>query len=147
MQTHIIVAACVLSVLASTPSVGKTKDADAVFEREEPAAATLSLTREGDEWRIALRAGGLPNGDATAADCELEAVGPQDADDVIAARIVPFVGELNELTEADIGADAPVIEVRVGPEGAFVSDSDAAARYCGLGSDIDGFYRRTDTAG
>jgi hypothetical protein len=85
----------------------------------------------------------VPNGPATAADCELQAVGLQDREDVIAARVVPFEGELNVITAADIGADAPVIQVRMGPEGAFVQDGGAAARFCGMGSDIDGFYRRT----
>ena len=116
---------------------------DAVFKRDKPASAVMTLNREGGVWRIALRAGGLPNGAATAADCELQALGPQDAQDVIAARVVPFEGELNTMTAADIGAGAPVIQVRVGPEGAFVQDSGAAARFCGMGSDVDGFYRRT----
>jgi hypothetical protein len=90
---------------------------DAVFERDEPAPATMTLDREGRVWRVAFRAGGLANGPATAADCELQAVGAQDSDDVI--------------------------EVRVGPEGVFVRDRGAAVRFCAMGSDIDGFYRRT----
>lgn len=117
-------------------------DADALFKRDEPADATMTLNRESTGWRVAFRAGGVPNGAATAADCELQAVGLQDREDVIAARVVPFEGELNVITAADIGADAPVIQVRMGPEGAFVQDGGAAARFCGMGSDIDGFYRR-----
>lgn len=116
---------------------------EAVFARDEPAGATMTLNQEGAVWRVAFRAGGVPNGPATAADCELQAVGPQDSEDVIAARVVPFEGELNAITAVDIEADAPVIQVRVGPEGAIVQDSTAAARFCGMGSDIDGFYRRT----
>ena len=122
----------------------RTVAPDAAFERDEPAAATMTLDREGGEvWRVTFRAGGVPNGPATAADCELHAVGPQDAEDVIAARVVPFEGELNTIIAADIAAEAPVIAVRVGPEGAIVQDSGAAARFCGMGSDINGFYRRT----
>ncbi|WP_433952352.1 hypothetical protein [Brevundimonas diminuta] len=116
---------------------------DAVFERDEPAPATMTLDREGRVWRVAFRAGGLPNGPATAADCELQAVGAQDFDDVIAARVAPFEGELNAITDVDIGAAPPFIEVRVGPEGVFVRDRGAAVRFCAMGSDIDGFYRRT----
>ncbi|MFC5371861.1 hypothetical protein ACFPIF_04825 [Brevundimonas faecalis] len=119
---------------------------DALFERAEPAKASLALNREGSVWRVSLRAGGVPNGAATAADCELQAVGPQDADGVIAARVVPFEGELNDITAADIGANPPVIQVRVGPEGLFVEDGGAAGRFCGMGSDIDGFYRRLGSA-
>lgn len=129
----------------ATPQETNTKAAapDAVFERDEPAAATMTLDREGEVWRVTFRAGGIPNGPATAADCELQAVGPQDAEDVIAAQVVPFEGELNTVTAGDIGANAPVIQVRVGPEGVFVHDSGAAGRLCAMGSDIEGFYRRT----
>ena len=143
MRIQSIAAVVLLGLLVSTPSLAKSKAVDAEFERSEPAAGLMTLTEEGEAWRVTFQAGGIPNGDATAADCELEAVGPKDMDDVIAARLVPFEGEINMLTEADIGPDAPVIEVRIGPEGAFVTDSGAAARHCGMGSDIDGFYKRT----
>ncbi len=129
-------------VMTDTAPAGVAAD-DALFKRDEPADATMTLNRESAGWRVAFRAGGVPNGPATAADCELQAVGLQNREDVIAARVVPFEGELNVITAADIGADAPVIQVRMGPEGAFVQDGGAAARFCGMGSDIDGFYRRT----
>ena len=145
MRIQSIAATVLLGLLVSTPAFAKDKAVDAVFERSEPAAGVMTLAREGEEWRVTFLAGGLPNGDATAADCELEAVGPQDMDDVIAARLVPFEGELTSLSEADIGDDAAVIEVRVGPEGAWVIDSGAAGRHCGMGSSIDGFYARTDS--
>ncbi|MNU91208.1 hypothetical protein D3C71_810910 [compost metagenome] len=144
MRLISIVVAGSLGLAVAGPSLADAPDA--VFERDEPALARMALTEEGAVWRVAFRAGGVPNGAATAADCELQAVGPQDADDVIAARLVPFEGELNTITAADIGASAPVIQVRVGPEGVFVEDGGAAARFCGLGSDIDGFYRRTGDA-
>nr|WP_313428306.1 hypothetical protein [Brevundimonas diminuta] len=127
---------------ATAPAVAE-RSAD--FRRTDPAQADLKLIEEGAEWRVLIRAGGLPNGGATAADCELQARGAQDRDDVIHARLIPFEGEVNELTAADIGADAPVVTVRVGPEGAFVEDSTAANRFCGMGSDISGFYSRTQT--
>lgn len=137
------------SVEAAAPAPAPTSAAapseGAGFTRADPALGSLTLRREGELWRVSLRAGGLPRGGATAADCELQAVGPQDANDLIKAQVVPFTGALNDLTPADIGAQPPVIEVQVGPEGAFVKDAGAAARFCGLGSDIDGFYRRTDT--
>jgi hypothetical protein len=127
---------------ATAPAVAE-RSAD--FRRTDPAQADLKLIEEGAEWRVLIRAGGVPNGGATAADCELQARGAQDRDDVIHAKLIPFEGELNELTAADIGADAPVVTVRVGPEGAFVEDSTAASRFCGMGSDISGFYNRTQT--
>ncbi|OWR22904.1 Uncharacterised protein [Brevundimonas diminuta] len=127
----------------ATAAAAAERSAD--FRRTDPAQADLKLIEEGAEWRVLIRAGGLPNGGATAADCELQARGAQDRDDVIHARLIPFEGEVNELTAADIGADAPVVTVRVGPEGAFVEDSTAANRFCGMGSDISGFYSRTQT--
>jgi hypothetical protein len=128
---------------ATAPAVAE-RSAD--FRRTDPAQADLKLIEEGAEWRVLIRAGGVPNGGATAADCELQARGAQDRDDVIHAKLIPFEGEVNELTAADIGADAPVVKVRVGPEGAFVEDSTAANRFCGMGSDISGFYSRTQTS-
>lgn len=131
---------------AAAPSTAPAvAERSADFRRTDPAQADLKLIEEGAEWRVLIRAGGVPNGGATAADCELQARGAQDRDDVIHAKLIPFEGELNELTAADIGADAPVVMVRVGPEGAFVEDSTAASRFCGMGSDISGFYSRTQT--
>lgn len=144
MRVQSIVAIGLLSLLGSSSSRAESTSIDAVFERAEPASALMTLSREGEDWRVAFRAGGVPNGAATAADCELEAVGPQDVEDIITARVVPFEGELNAISAADIGSDAPIIQVRVGPEGVFVADGGAVARFCGLGSDIDGFYHRTD---
>ncbi|KKC39421.1 hypothetical protein WH87_04190 [Devosia epidermidihirudinis] len=143
MRIQSIVAASLLSMMGCSLSLAASDSVDATFERDDPSNATMTLTAEGEAWRVVFRAGGIPNGAATAADCELEAVGPQDLDGVIAAQLVPFEGELYTMTAADIGADAPVIQVAVGPEGVFVTDAGAADRFCGLGSDIEGFYLRT----
>lgn len=145
MKILSIVFAAILGLMSSSPSAAKSKDVGALFERTEPSLGTMTLTEEGEGWRIALRVGGIPNEAATAADCELEAVGPQDRDGVISARVVPFEGELNTISAEDIRGDDTAIEVSVGPEGAFVTDNGANTRYCGFGSDINGFYRRADT--
>ena len=127
-------------------AVSETQAPEAEFTRASPSHAVMELTRQGDgQWRVAFSAGGVPNGAATAADCELQAVGPQDHYDVISAKPTPFTSDQGGLTSADIGAEPPAIQVRVGPEGAFVSDTGAAARYCAIGSDIDGFYKRVET--
>lgn len=139
-------AVAIASTQAATPVAAVQAQApDAAFTRDDPSGAVLGLTREGGGWRVAIRAGGVPNGAATAGDCEIEAVGLQDADDVINARPVPFNSDLGGMTAADIGAEPPVIEVRVGPEGVFVADGGAASRYCPIGSDVDGFYKRVET--
>lgn len=138
------VAVAFLGLLAAAPSHAEGPADAALFERTEPASAAMTLSREGNDWRMAFRAGGLPNGAATAADCEIVAVGPQDMDDLITAKLVPFEGELISVTADDITEDR-FIEVQMGPEGAFVSDKGAASLLCGMGSDIDGFYKRADT--
>lgn len=132
-----------LSLMGCSLSLAAGNSVNALFERVEPAAATMMLSEEGEEWRVIFRAGGMPNGAVTPADCELEAVGVQDLEGVISARLVPFDGELNMVSASDIGTDAPVIQVAMGPEGAFVRDAGAAYRFCGQGSDIEGFYLRT----
>lgn len=105
-----------------------------------PAPTTLDLTTAPDgEWHIALRGGAVPNGAATAADCELQARGPLSGGRIDAA-VVPFEGELISVTEADL-ADAPA---RV----AVVLDGDTATvetdyAGCGMGAGFDGAYRRT----
>lgn len=124
-------------------AAAKRAEPIAVFERSEPTRASMDLISEGELLRVVFRAAPPRNSALTPGDCELQAVGPQDADDVITARLVPFDGDQNVLTAANIGPNPPIIQVRVGPEGIFVTDSDAASRFCGLGSDIDGFYRRT----
>lgn len=145
MRAVLTLAASAFALMAFAPvSVGGSVDPD--FVRDEPSRAVMELFQmEEGRWHFAISAGGVPNGAATAADCEIQARGPQDLDGVIHARPTPFTSPTNEMTAADIGSEPPVIEVRVGPEGVFVSDSGAAARYCGMGSDISGFYRRTDT--
>jgi len=145
MHIQSIFVAAILGILSSDPSWAKSKDVGAIFERTEPSQATLTLTEEGDAWRVTFRAGGIPDGATTSADCELEAVGPQDVDGAISAQVVPFDGEFNTIGAESIGEGDATIEVSVGPEGAFVTDSGAATRYCGFGSYIDGFYRRADT--
>lgn len=145
MRIYSIILSGILGLLSLGPAHAGNASPDAILERWDPASATLSLTREGDDWRLRFRAAGLPNGAATAVDCEIEAVGTLDRDDIIAARVVPFEGELTSVTASDIGTKDLIIHVQLGPEGAIATDSGAALHLCALGSDIDGFYRDTDT--
>lgn len=142
---RIILAVGILAFVIGGQARSETPVPDAVFERSEPANAVLTLTQSASEWLVYIRAGGLPNGGATAADCELGAMGPQDSEGVISARLVPFEGELASINEADLAGTDIVIEIALGPEGAFVVDGGASMRFCGMGSDIDGFYARSDT--
>lgn len=145
MRLSPFIAVGLLSLLGALPSQAENATDTARFERTDPAFASMTLAREGTDWRLTFRAAGLPNGAATAADCEIVAVGPQDADDLITARVVPFEGELSSVTADDIGAEDLIVKAQMGPEGAFVTDAGAAARFCGMGSDLDGFYARMGT--
>ncbi len=111
-----------------------------VFNRSEPSAGVMTIARQGDQWRITIRAGGVPNGAATAADCELDAVGSF-TEGRFTARLAPFESELGGLSAEDLGDDPPSIAVSLTSDGAIVSDDQhAAGRYCAAGSDITGRY-------
>lgn len=121
-------------------------DAAAQFERTEPSKGTLVLEETGDTFVLNLVAGGLPAGAATAADCAVTIAGPQDIEGMVRGRVVPSSGAYGDMTAADIGPTPLKIDVMIGPEGAFVTDHGAAAKLCGMGSQLDGFYKRLDTA-
>lgn len=122
-------------------AVAQAADPTGSYERTEPASAGLTLSPEGSGWRAAIHAGGVPNGASTAADCVVHVVGPM-TDGRIVGRVVPFNDDTFGMDAADVGDNPPEVTVVLTPTGAAVSDGGAAARYCGLGSDISGDYRR-----
>lgn len=121
-----------------------TGDAAARFERTDPSRGTLVLEETGEKFVLTLVAGGRPSGAATAADCAVTIAGPQDLDGVVRGRVVPSSGAYGDMTADDIGPTALKVDVMIGPEGAFVTDHGAAAKLCGMGSQLDGFYKRQD---
>lgn len=122
-----------------------TGDVAAQFERAEPSGGSLTLEETGDIFVLNLVAGGVPAGAATAADCAVTIAGPQDSEGVVRGRVVPSSGAYGDMTAADIGPTPLKVDVMIGPEGAFVTDHGAAAKLCGMGSQLDGFYKRLDT--
>jgi len=120
-------------------------DRAARFERTDPSNGTLVLEETGDTFVLSLVAGGRPSGAATAADCAVTIEGPQDLEGVVRGRVVPSSGAYGDMTADDIGPNPLKIDVMIGPEGAFVTDHGAAAKLCGMGSQLDGFYKRLDT--
>lgn len=127
---------------AQTSLVG---DAEARFERTDPSKGTLLLEETGEKFVLTLVAGGRPSGAATAADCAVTIEGPQDLEGVVRGHIVPSNGAYGDMTADDIGPTPLKVDVMIGPEGAFVTDHGAAAKLCGMGSQLDGFYKRLDT--
>lgn len=137
-----IVAEQVDTPVTATPTIDSIVP---MFERSQPSSGTIGLSQEGDTFILNIVAGGIPNGAATAADCAVQVRGKQGNDDVVRAEVVPSVTSRGEVTAADIG-DAPLkVDVMIGPEGAMVTDHGAANTLCGMGSDLNGFYKRLDT--
>lgn len=130
------------SATPATTSVASAASPAGRYEATSPAPATLALSDAGDgQWHIALRGGAVPNGAATAADCELEARGPL-ADGRIAADVVPFEGTLNSLTEADLAREPATVTIVLNGDIATV-ETDYAQ--CAMGADLAGTYRRVAT--
>lgn len=111
------------------------------FERTAPSRGHLSYSRDGRKVVTTLVAAGQPAGAATPADCAVQIRGVQGHDDRVRGHVVPY----GDVTAADIGPAPLRVDLQIGPEGVMVTDHGAASRLCGMGSQIEGFYRRLDT--
>ena len=128
----------------SSPSEASSERVDRVgtYARTEPNGGTLVISPEGkDMWRLSVIAGGIPNGVATAADCELEAVGAL-LDGKIAAKLVPFEGEIGSLSEADIGENPGTITATIKGDTVTLEEDSASSKHCGLNSFLGGDYKK-----
>lgn len=112
------------------------------YARTEPNGGTLVISPEGKNmWRLSVIAGGIPNGVATAADCELEAVGAL-LDGKIAAKLVPFEGEIGSMSEADIGDNPGTITATIKGDTVTLEEDNASSKHCGLNSFLGGDYKK-----
>ncbi|KSB89756.1 hypothetical protein AS593_01650 [Caulobacter vibrioides] len=98
----------------------------------------LTLTPNGETWRVSLSGGVLADGAATAADCELEAEGVL-RNGRIEAKVVPFEGTNISLGAAELAARPAKAEVILNAEAAIVSTD---FQGCGVGADLSGRYAR-----
>lgn len=99
----------------------------------------LTLTQQGQGWRVSLKGGAAASdGAAAAADCELEAEGPM-AGGVIDAKARPFEGVNIVLTAADLAARPVRAQVRLSGQEAVVTTD---FQGCGVGADLSGRYVR-----
>ncbi len=132
-------AACLLSISAAANAQGI--DISGKYHRTKPALADLSVTKVGTNWKIEIVGGGLPAGGATAADCEMVAVGPFQGS-VLTAHVIPFKGKQMSV-DAALLADGEKHDfvIRFQQGGAQVIEGDVA--FCGTGSDLDGRYTKT----
>ncbi|PVM87195.1 hypothetical protein [Caulobacter endophyticus] len=98
----------------------------------------LTLTPDGEAWRISLSGGALSDGAATAADCELQAEGAL-RNGRIEGKVVPFEGANISLSAADLATRPAKAEVTLKAETAIVTTD---FQGCGVGADLSGRYVR-----
>ena len=126
-------------VAAESPVAAR--DISGAYARTEPSGGDLRISREGDEWRISIVAGGLPNGMATAADCYAEAIGKLEGDALL-AHLVPMDNKDMTVDQAVLDATphGPIV-IQFSGATATVRDQ-GAANFCGVGSEVGGLYTR-----
>ena len=128
---------------AGDPAAVETPGAPQIagtYTRTDPSNGELVVAPEGDAWRLTVVAGGVPDGAATAADCELAAVGPLE-DGRVVGTLVAFEGEIGGLTDEDVADGSGTITAVFGEDGVVqVTEMNASSRHCGLGSDLSGTY-------
>ena len=155
MQSALAVAAlsCALGVQTLAATTEQTKlvsqsvrqtSPEGRYRRSRPSGADLVIKAEGANWRIEIAASGIPRGPGGAgisADCASVGVGPQDGDR-INVQLVPFrIEDIGEITAEDLGGRTNRLDVRLTTATAEVVASDGE-RFCGLGSDLTGVYRK-----
>jgi hypothetical protein len=111
------------------------------YRRSRPSRADLVIKPEGANWRVEIVAAGIPRGAGTAADCASVGVGPQ-VGDRINAQLVPFsIEDIGEVNTEDLEGRTNRLDVRLAKAAVEVVASDGE-RFCGLGSDLTGVYRK-----
>ena len=111
------------------------------YKRSKPNGGTLTITRQGHQWHMFVIAGGLPNGVATAADCEVAALGALHAAR-ITARPVPWRSERITITPNDLTDVDGTVTVSFVKGGVQLNAVGITGPLCPPGSTFDGFYRR-----
>ena len=111
------------------------------YKRSQPNGGTLTITRQGNQWHMFVIAGGLPNGAATAADCEVAAVGALHTAR-ITARPVPWRSERITITPNDLIDVSGTVTVSFVKGGVRLTAVGITGPLCPMGSSFDGLYRR-----
>lgn len=124
---------------ATAPAPAAAASPGGRYEATGPIGATLELSGPVDgHWQVELRGGALPDGGATAADCELRARGPLERGRIDAA-VVPFEGVLMSVTAADLARHPARVRITLEGQRAMV---EADTGLCAMGAEFDGEYRR-----
>lgn len=111
------------------------------YQRSKPSGGTLTIKRQGNQWHLFVIAGGLPNGAATAADCEVAAIGSL-ARTHIVARPVPWRSERITITPNDLYDVHGTVTVSFVKGGVRLTATDITGPLCPMGSSFDGYYRK-----
>jgi hypothetical protein len=128
------------ATLMSSAAVYSKTDIEGNYARTKPSKSELTVTRAGDQWKIALKGAGdpMPAG-AAAADCEMEAVGTLTGD-VLTANVVPFQGEDVSVSADDLKGGGHQFVVKFDNRGARITSQDVS--FCGSGANLLGLYGR-----
>lgn len=113
---------------------------EGLYRRKKPAWGELTITREGDQFRIYAVGITAIQGPNAPTDCSLMAVGPM-RDGGIVAGFVPYHDDNFTLEPADLKDQPRRITITLQGAEANVTAADVFG-HCGLGSDLTGRYRR-----
>jgi hypothetical protein len=112
------------------------------YAKHENGNATLTMTDRGGQWEAVIEAGGIPRGEATAADCNFSAsgqvTGHRFEGQIVRDDGVPGIGGGKSV------APGSMITITFTPELATITEAKVNA-LCGDGIDISGRYPRKNT--
>lgn len=111
---------------------------EGTYNRTNPAASTMTVSKSGDQWLLHINGGGIPNGAATAADCEIKAKGEIN-NNILTAKLLP-----NYPGDKGIPYATNTFKIKFSKNNATVIEQDVSG--CGMGSDLGGTYRKAQEA-
>jgi hypothetical protein len=111
------------------------------YTKHDNGHATLEMTDRGGQWEGIIDAGGVPNGGATAADCNFiangEMIGQSFHGQIVRGNIVPG------LSDGDTIPPGSSVTVSFTQDGATITQVDLHG-LCAMGVDVLGRYKKDD---
>ena len=128
MRRFAIVTVGLAALSISTAALGQTVSPAGHYFKSRDGQGKMFIRQLGSEWRVGIEAGGVPNGEATAADCTILAGGK------LTSNI--FRGKI--INSDDDGAHSVVVTF-VGNRASVDADTSAD---CGRGDGVSGVYTK-----
>jgi hypothetical protein len=108
------------------------------YAKKENGNATLTMTDRGGQWEVVIEAGGIPRGEATAADCNFIASG-QVTGDRFEGQVVRQYGA----GDSEPVAQGSSVAITFAPGSATIKPGDGKiGAFCAMGVDVTGHYTR-----